>query len=390
MIVTNVDARLVELSENLDRYELTVLERAEHLAEQKTLYDASNNVFGHGGDRTKGDKEKDKDARDPRYTTAASKATGSSERTIRRDVKLAAALDPAAANLIRKKPIANNRVELQRMARLPAERQRHVAEKIAQGKAANVRAAENQIDDEMPPEPGEAPAGIDLRLCTVEALMSSLEPGSIGLVHADPPWEYDNQRLNGTTEKHYNNDGQGLSKSGMAEIAARLEEAYQLAADDTYLLLWCTMPMLKDWFAAVEACPIGWRYISAGAWHKTGQSGEVGTGKIGIGYHWRGNSEALLLYVKGKPKPIQTVRNSYASKAGPHSEKPGGWLHLLVNAFAKPRSSVLDLYAGRAPLAKVCLGRHQYYGAETSPRRHGEALEMLEQLRLEGQSAVSE
>jgi hypothetical protein len=101
-----------------------------------------------------------------------------------------------------------------------------------------------------------------------------------------------------------------------------------------------------------------------------------------MGFHFRGDSEPLLLYRKGAPKPLDGARsNLWLAARGEHSEKPRLALDALVKMGCPPGGLVLDLYAGAtASLAVVCrrLGRG-YVGAEIDPERHREAMLRLAQ-----------
>jgi N6-adenosine-specific RNA methylase IME4/plasmid stability protein len=201
--------------------------------------------------------------------------------------------------------------------------------------------------------------GIDLRLADVAEVARDVR--GAGLVHADPNWNYQNQRLNGTAGNHY-------ELAGMPAIVANLDAAFDAAADDCYMLLWATLPLLGEWFAAARDGGLRWDYKSGGVWGKTG--------RLGIGFHWRGDAELLLLYVKGSPRPrIDTTSNLYVSDRGEHSEKPEAWLRTLVRTFSDPGALVLDLYAGLAPMARACreTGR-RYVGAEKDEGRRTDAL----------------
>jgi hypothetical protein len=206
------------------------------------------------------------------------------------------------------------------------------------------------------------PPGVDSRRVDVSVLLASLPPGSAGLVHADPPWSYRNEGVNGAAAGHY-------GTTGMAGIVRVLDEAYDVAAPDTYLLCWATLPLLAEWFASSSR--LRWRYVSGGAWGKTG--------RVGAGFHWRGDAELLLLYAKGSPVPGRGVlSNFYAGERGTHSEKPLPWLVECVSHFAVPGGVVVDLWAGTAPVARACgtLGL-RYSGAEVDEARHRVGLALL-------------
>jgi len=209
-------------------------------------------------------------------------------------------------------------------------------------------------------DPGDADPSIRIELGTCSDIVPTLS--SIGLVHADPPWEYSNQRLHGTSDGHY-------SLEGMGAIVSDLNAAYAVAAPHCYLLCWCTFPLLSEWFGSSP--DLEWTYKSAGSWVKEG-------GRPGIGFHWRGRSEALLLYTKGNPGPFEMVGNAHVSQKQEHSEKPIDWLRDLVSAFGPSGGTVLDLYAGRAPLARACQSLDRsYVGIEVDKHRRREGLHEL-------------
>jgi N6-adenosine-specific RNA methylase IME4 len=208
---------------------------------------------------------------------------------------------------------------------------------------------------------------IDLRCCDVRDLLADVEPGSVALVHADPPWTYAHDG-----EKSANRLYAGLT---CADIAGHMTTAHAAAADDCYLMLWVTFPLLGEWMAAHALMP--WNYLTGAAWGKT-----CG---IGVGFHFRGDSEILLVYRKGRPRPLEGSKtNLWLSKRGSHSEKPQVALEAMVRMGAPAGGLVLDPYAGEsASLARCCrrLGR-RYIGAEIDPDRHARALR-----RLNGESA---
>tara|TARA_R110000824_G_scaffold176239_1_gene355124 strand:- start:17018 stop:17668 length:651 start_codon:yes stop_codon:yes gene_type:complete len=208
--------------------------------------------------------------------------------------------------------------------------------------------------------PGPAPDidGIDLRCCSVESLLESLTEAP-ALIVADPPWSYRNSE-NGAAGNHYGTTGTG-------PIIANLDHAHALAAADARLVVWATWPTLHDFLPPFLDTP--WRYVTGGCWHKTGAPG--------IGYHWRGDTEPVLVAVKGRP-PKGQHSNGYASPRQRHSEKPTDWMIVWLEQWTNPGDLVLDLYAGLAPLARACLATgRRYIGAEIDPERHAAALCLL-------------
>ena len=218
------------------------------------------------------------------------------------------------------------------------------------------------FDDPTPP----TQAGIDLRCCDVAELLAEVRGAD--LVHADPPWVYRSggvfrgweEGQAGRVEDHY-----GVLTD--TDIADHIAAAYECAADDAYLLLWCTWPKLGEWMA--QDCG-RWAYKTGGSWHKLG--------RIGVGFHVRGDSEPWLIYVKGKPRPLGTLSNAWSSYRQAHSEKPDRPLADAVASFCGSGGLVFDLYAGLGPAARACLSvGASYIGAEIDPERHRAALSRL-------------
>ncbi len=209
---------------------------------------------------------------------------------------------------------------------------------------------------------------IDLRCCGAEELIAGLEPGSVAGVIADPPWTYSHDG-----EKSANRIYDGLPVS---EIARLLAATLPACGTDAYLHVWVTFPLLAEWTDVHRV--LGWDYLSGAAWGKTNG--------LGVGFHFRGDSEILLTYRKGRPKPlVGSKSNLWLAKRGQHSEKPQVALSALVEMSATHGCLILDPFAGEsASLARCCarLGR-RYVGAEIDPERHARALR-----RLAGESAA--
>jgi len=210
--------------------------------------------------------------------------------------------------------------------------------------------------------------GIDLRCCGVDEVLREVRGAR--LIMADPPWRY--TRDMGGANPEMNGIYAGLSES---EIAAHLDASYDCAAKDARLLVWYTWPKDEEWRDAGQAGPRWGKRVTGGAWNK--EPGPNGSG--GVGYHWRGRSEPVAVFVRGAPgRPSCDLKNSHHGAMTDHSEKPLDWLRAIVRAWTEPGDLVLDLYAGLAPLARACLleGR-RYVGAEIDPERHAQAMGRL-------------
>lgn len=192
-------------------------------------------------------------------------------------------------------------------------------------------------------------------------------------IHADPAWSYSSGKSGGSLTSAASDV---YRTQTTADIARTVDSAAELCYPDAYLALWVTFPLLAEWMAQ----PLrNWRYLSGGCWGKTGRTG--------MGYHFRGDSELLLLYRKSAchPRPHNGSKtNLWLADRGDHSEKPQEALRPLAEMLAPKDGLIIDLWAGEtASMARACqhTGR-SYLGAELDPERHATALN-----RLAGDSA---
>lgn len=141
--MTDGEARIAEIDENVVRKELSALDRALSLAERKRLYEETYPEAKHGGDRKK------KSAKDQvanmatwsRYSKDAAKKTGLSERSIQRATELASKFPPDLIALVRGTKLADNAAALKKLCRLPEDQRRAAVEAMAAGEAKSIAGA---------------------------------------------------------------------------------------------------------------------------------------------------------------------------------------------------------------------------------------------------------
>lgn len=131
------------------------------------------------------------------------------------------------------------------------------------------------------------------------------------IVYADPPWRYDNKRVQGGAEKHY-------ETMGTEDICALPVE--DICAEDCTLFLWVTFPQLPEALRVMESW--GFRYKTvAFVWLK--QNRKSPGWFYGLGFWTRGNAEICLLGVKGHPRRRSArVHQFIISPLEAHSKKP--------------------------------------------------------------------
>lgn len=133
------------------------------------------------------------------------------------------------------------------------------------------------------------------------------------IIYADPPWQYNDKGCNGNAEKHYST----MKLADICELPVK-----DLAAEDCVLFLWATYPMLENALKVIKSW--GFRYRTLGfQWVKTNRSS--GGYFFGTGRWTRGNTEACLLAIKGKPhkfKQDNGISQIIEAPVGRHSSKP--------------------------------------------------------------------
>jgi len=137
---------LIEIDENLIRVELTELERGEHLADRKAIYEQlhpetkAGTAQALGMNQALGNDVGDNLA--PTFTQDTAAKTGLSQRTIERAVHRAENIAPEIRDEIREMPkIADSGVELDALAKVPQEEQLAVVKAVKAGEAKTVREA---------------------------------------------------------------------------------------------------------------------------------------------------------------------------------------------------------------------------------------------------------
>jgi len=135
--------QLWEIDENLCRAELNELERGEHLAARKAIYEQlhpeTRNVNERGGPG-RGNKTAAESA-SVSFTADTATKTGLSERTIQQSIHRAEHIAPEVRDAIRDMPeIANKGVELDALAQMSPDRQATAVATVKSGDAPNIRA----------------------------------------------------------------------------------------------------------------------------------------------------------------------------------------------------------------------------------------------------------
>ena len=167
------------------------------------------------------------------------------------------------------------------------------------------------------------------------------------IIYADPPWRYEQKRLQGAAEKHY-------PTMGIKEMCAL--PVADLADKDCVLFMWVTFPMLPEAFKLMEAWGFEYKTV-AFVWLK--QNKKSPSWFYGLGFWTRGNAEICLLAKKGKPsRRSASVHQFIISPIEQPSKKPDITRDRIVELmgdvprielFARQKTDGWDVWGNEAP-----------------------------------------
>jgi len=147
--LSETEARLAEIDENLMRREVNALDRAIFLAERKRVYEELHPETQHGKAPNGG---KVANIATLRFTEDVADKIGLSERTIRDAVALIKNLSSEAVASLRDSPLASNAAQLKALSKLAPDQQRACAAEVASGRASTVKEWRAAVGD-LPEKP---------------------------------------------------------------------------------------------------------------------------------------------------------------------------------------------------------------------------------------------
>ena len=143
--VSDLDARRLQIEENLCRHELNELDRAGFVAEWKAVYLALENASKHGGRRVKGQVANDGHLKLDRFSSIAADRLGLSEKTIRHLAKRYVGIAADVRASIAGTWLSDHGAELDFLSRLQPAVQRQVVALMRARGATSIK----QLRDEV-------------------------------------------------------------------------------------------------------------------------------------------------------------------------------------------------------------------------------------------------
>ena len=154
---------------------------------------------------------------------------------------------------------------------------------------------------------------------------------TFNVIYADPPWQFENETIRASAEKHY-------TTMPLQDVIEYMQTAGIGLQDNAALFLWTTNAMLEDAFKVMAAW--GFRYAEKNiVWEKEGGPG--------TGFSIRGCHEILLLGERGDFKPAMNIkpiiRSVQKAERGKHSEKPDLFRKIIERMY--PETAKIELFA---------------------------------------------
>ena len=140
---------------------------------------------------------------------------------------------------------------------------------------------------------------------------------------ADPPWSYQSKHSGGTMTSGAADKYPLLSLDQIRELPVK-----KIANRDAILFLWITTPLKSAILQSRIVESWGFEYKTSMYWIKTG--------RLGMGYWWRGNVEECLVCTRGRITAFrESTPNIITAPVGKHSEKPEAFWEKIEPIIAK-------------------------------------------------------
>ena len=269
------EASLVAIDENLVRADLTSIERDLHIARRKEIYerqypDTKRGAAGGAATRKKAKGAKSHGATKPSqaFIDDTANKTGRHRATIARSAARGAALKQITNAADAVGTSLDKQVEVEALRDLPSEIQQELIERAKAGEKVSAKQEVKKIRREQ-------------REVEVGATIAALPDKRYGVIYAEPPWG------SGVYDEDTGSDRAAANHCATTDLEA-IKRLPIPAAEDAVLFLCAMVPMLPRALEVMAAW--GFTYKSNLVWVKD---------KIDTGYWSRIQHEHLLIGVRG-------------------------------------------------------------------------------------------
>jgi N6-adenosine-specific RNA methylase IME4 len=328
-----IEARclLLEISENLKRKNLSVVELSRHAVAHEIICEELGYRKGPGRPRKSETNPPDSDGFSPLGNKEFARALGKGDTQYRGLKQIRKRTPDVLLKLLEKTPAGSNQEELRRLGKSHPLEQIKIAALLATGESLNVRDARRSLER-----------------ARSRAMTGEIEAptGTYRTIVIDPPWD---PAIGGDVDP--------FGKIAPAYPTMTYEELENLPVsththeEGCHLYLWCTARTAEAAYRLARSW--GFRPIQALIWHKS----RPGTGKW-----FRMQHEPVLFAVKGHtPLASREYTSVFGGRRTRHSEKPDEFYDLVRNCSPGPR---LDMFARRERDGFTPYGTLEYSEAE--------------------------
>lgn len=309
--LSELEARLAEIDENLIRNEGSAAERSLWLKDRKEIYESlfPGTKRGVAGAIAKHNPAS-ADSAVACFVKDTSDKTGHSERTVFEDLQIAENIPSDVMNKVLETDLADRKTDLIRLSRMNPEQQSQIVDKFVSGEANTLNHARKILASEAVKETPEL-------------------TGKYRVIYADPPWSYGGSmnETYGTADKHY---------PTMSLDDLCIMPVPDITEDNAVLFLWVTSPLLEDAFKVINAW--GFKYKASFVWDKV---------KHVMGHYNSVRHELLLICTKGScvPENMKLFDSVYEEERTEHSKKPEFFREVIDTIY--PSGSRIELFARR-------------------------------------------
>lgn len=162
----------------------------------------------------------------------------------------------------------------------------------------------------------------------------------------DPPWQYRNKNTGGSLISGADKKYPTLS---FIELLNLQESIHRISKANSIMFMWITNPFLREGLSLLEA--YGFEYKTLITWVKNGK---------GLGHWYRGNTEHLLVGIKGEVKAFHSQNiNVFHADTREHSQKPIKAYELIDDATKTiSNCKTLEIFARKHYRDWICIGLH--------------------------------